>query len=138
MSRENSYSKASRLLVEARLEVRLVNKDVIVGVVRGDSGEVYDVMSTPSGWSCRCPAFGRCSHIYALQRVTLRPRSAPTVPDGTVPDRVANRLEELPELAELNLTTRRDSKSSQSLAQIAEIDVRIDGNDHDTSFDGGR
>ena len=30
--------------------------------------------STPeSGWTCSCPALGRCAHVLALQAVTVRP-----------------------------------------------------------------
>lgn len=71
--RENAYTKASRLLTEARLQVTFVNTVLVVGMVRGDSGERYEVACSPSGWTCTCPSFGRCSHIYALQRVTLKP-----------------------------------------------------------------
>ena len=30
-------------------------------------------MSPGAGWTCDCPAFGRCSHLLALMRVVLVP-----------------------------------------------------------------
>jgi uncharacterized Zn finger protein len=44
-----------------------------VAHVRGDEAEVYVVTWDPDGWSCSCPALGRgrCSHVRAVQLVTL-------------------------------------------------------------------
>jgi len=33
--------------------------------VRGD-GEMYTVTGDPAGWSCTCPARGRCCHQLAV------------------------------------------------------------------------
>ncbi len=69
--RENAAAKARRLLSEGRLDVRKVEADEIAAYVRGDSAEVYSVGYTPAGWYCDCSARGRCSHVMALQLVTL-------------------------------------------------------------------
>jgi uncharacterized Zn finger protein len=71
--RENAASKGRRLLVEGRLQVRLAGPAGIQALCRGDSGETYRVEYERGGWSCNCPAFGRCSHLIALQLVTVRP-----------------------------------------------------------------
>lgn len=72
MTRENAASKSRRLLGEGRLIVERVDKDLVRATCRG-SGAVYDVGWTLElGWSCSCPAIGRCSHLLALQAVTVR------------------------------------------------------------------
>jgi uncharacterized Zn finger protein len=69
--RENAATKARRLLAEGRLTVRFVGDDRIWASVRGDSAERYAVEWQPSGWWCSCPAASRCSHIRAVQLVTV-------------------------------------------------------------------
>ena len=72
--RENAEAKAVRLLTCGRLTVEWLDATTIRGTCRGDSGEVYRVGYEPdTGWTCDCPAFGRCSHLIALQRVALVP-----------------------------------------------------------------
>ena len=60
--REDATTKGLRLLVEARLHVRMVDGQRVVAWCRGDSGEVYEVGYEPGGWYCNCPALGRSSH----------------------------------------------------------------------------
>ncbi len=72
--RENAERKAMRLLVSGRLTVEGVDTSTIRATCRGDSGQVYRVGYEPhAGWTCDCPAFGRCSHLLALMRVVLVP-----------------------------------------------------------------
>jgi hypothetical protein len=72
--REDAERKALRLLTSGRLVVELVDTERIRATVRGDSGQVYVVGYSPGpGWTCACPALNRCSHLLALQRVTLVP-----------------------------------------------------------------
>lgn len=72
--RENVTVKADRLLVSGRLAVQWVDTHEIRAACRGDSGELYAVSYTPdTGWTCNCPALSRCSHIIALQRITIVP-----------------------------------------------------------------
>jgi len=82
--RESAEAKGRRLLVEGRLVVKTVDDRHAVARCRGDSGEIYHLVAEARGWTCSCPALGRCSHVIALQLVTLR--SLPTCgpgPDGT-------------------------------------------------------
>ena len=75
---ESADVKARRLLSEARLVVRVVGDTsragLIVAECRGDSGEIYTLGYDPrkQEWRCSCPAHGRCSHLIALQLVTVR------------------------------------------------------------------
>lgn len=69
--RETAAVKGLRLLIEGRLNITHRIGDDIVATVRGDSGEVYSVSHVRGAWSCNCPAFGRCSHLIALQRVAV-------------------------------------------------------------------
>lgn len=72
--RENAERKATRLLVHGRLAVTWLDSGQIRASCRGDSGELYAVGYAPdTGWTCNCPALSRCSHVMALQRVTLVP-----------------------------------------------------------------
>lgn len=73
--RESAFDKGRRLLVEGRLIVRRAGPEGISALCRGDSGEMYRLEYQRGGWSCSCPAFGRCAHLIALQLVTLRPGS---------------------------------------------------------------
>lgn len=72
---ENVAQKARRLLAEGRLEVVRADKGgIVVARCRGDSAEVYDLGFDPGPgeWRCTCPARSKCSHIAALQLVTVR------------------------------------------------------------------
>ncbi len=71
--RENAERKAERLLSSGRLVLTWIDQAEIRATCRGDSGEVYRLGYRPGGWHCDCPALGRCSHMVALQRVTVRP-----------------------------------------------------------------
>lgn len=74
MTRENVDDKGRRLLVEGRLVVERVQGELIVATCRGDSGEVYRLGFDPvrAEWRCTCPAKTRCSHLVALQLVTVK------------------------------------------------------------------
>lgn len=75
--RESAADKGRRLLTEGRLVVTEIRENgTIVASCRGDSGEVYglgyDAVATK--WRCTCQEMkGRCSHLVALQLVTIRP-----------------------------------------------------------------
>jgi uncharacterized Zn finger protein len=71
MPREDTQSKARRLVSEGRVTIRRIGDDLIVAHVRGDTAQVYAVRWDPDGWSCPCPVLGRCSHVRAVQLVTL-------------------------------------------------------------------
>lgn len=73
MPRESAFVKGRRLLTEGRVIVRLADARNIRAMVRGDSGEWYWTTYQRGGWACTCPALGRCSHLVALQLVTVRP-----------------------------------------------------------------
>lgn len=72
MPRENAEAKGRRYVTEGRLLVRLVGPHGIRAICRG-GGELYHVGYERGGWYCECPALGRCSHLVALQLVTIRP-----------------------------------------------------------------
>jgi uncharacterized Zn finger protein len=83
--REDAQAKAARLAGSGRTTIRHVSDDAIVANVRGDSAMVYIVTWSPAGWSCSCPALGRCSHIRAVMLVLLEPlRAGGPGPDGIV------------------------------------------------------
>lgn len=77
---ENAGKKAGRLLTEGRLIVREVgtasHPGRIVAECRGDSGAVYNLGYDPRAeeWRCTCEARTVCSHIKALQLVTVKPK----------------------------------------------------------------
>ena len=73
MSREDAATKGRRLLAEGRLVVDAVIGDAVTATCRGDSGEVYKVGYEVGSWYCSCPALTRCSHMTALQLVTVAP-----------------------------------------------------------------
>ena len=82
---ETLETKAVKILAEGRLTVERVDKSgLVVASVRSFSGEVhrlgYDPRPKFSEWRCGCEAnakFGRrCSHLIALQRVTVRTKEA--------------------------------------------------------------
>jgi len=77
MTRENVEEKGRRLLTEGRLIVERVDAkatNLVVATCRGDSGEVYQLGYDPRAneWRCTCEARGRCSHLVALQLVTVK------------------------------------------------------------------
>ena len=70
--RESVHVKGRRLLAEGRLDIRAVDGRTIAARIRGDAGEVY-CLGYSRDWYCTCPAATRCSHLVALQLVTLKP-----------------------------------------------------------------
>jgi hypothetical protein len=71
-TRENVEDKGRRYLAEARLTVTKVDGDVVLAECRG-AGQVHQCGHQPRrGWHCSCPARGICSHLTALQLVTVR------------------------------------------------------------------
>lgn len=70
-SRENVQAKARRYLAEGRLTVEFAVGREIRASCRG-GGAVYSLGLDPeAGWACDCPARGLCSHLVALQLVTV-------------------------------------------------------------------
>jgi hypothetical protein len=69
--------KARRLLIEGRLTVRWVDKDdgFVYATCKGDSGGEYNLGYDPKRkqWRCSCEARTTCSHLKALQLVTVTP-----------------------------------------------------------------
>lgn len=78
-STTNAEAKAIRILLERRLTVLLVKGDRIFAEVRGtDSLHQCGYQRPERGgrprWWCSCEGRGEsCSHIKALQYVTMRP-----------------------------------------------------------------
>ncbi len=70
--RENVHDKGRRYLLEGRLLVDHVDADTIRATCRG-AGDVYRLGYDRGGWWCSCPARTTCSHLTALQLVTVRP-----------------------------------------------------------------
>lgn len=70
--RENAQAKGRRYLTEGRLYVRVAGPGGIRALCRGQ-GEVWQVGYEHGSWFCTCPARGTCSHLVALQLVTVRP-----------------------------------------------------------------
>jgi uncharacterized Zn finger protein len=74
VSREGAQAKGRRYATEGRLTVTAVAGDRVLAECRG-SGEVHTLGHHPEvGWFCSC-LVGRtttCSHLVALQLVTIR------------------------------------------------------------------
>ena len=94
MPRESADDKARRLLTEGRITIMAVDPDARASVVaeaKGDSGAVYALGfdRSTNGWRCTCEAaskFGRrCSHLRALQLVTVRPTTVRPQPTRGAP-----------------------------------------------------
>jgi len=76
--RELAPDKARRYLVAGRVVIRRITPRTVMAQVRGD-GEMYTVIGDPAGWSCTCPARGRCCHQIAVGLVVdLSPELAAT------------------------------------------------------------
>ena len=71
MTRENARAKGARYLAEHRLTVLRVDTERVEGECRG-GGAVYRLGWQDGRWRCDCPALGTCSHLIALQAVTVR------------------------------------------------------------------
>ncbi len=74
--RENAEAKGRRYLTEGRLLIRSAGPDGVRALCRGN-GEWYRVGYQRGGWSCDCPALGRCAHLVAIMLVTTRPGGIP-------------------------------------------------------------
>lgn len=73
VGRENVPTKARRLLVEGRLQIRLYSPGEIRAICRGTE-EVHRLGFERGSWWCSCPARGPlCSHLAALQLVASKP-----------------------------------------------------------------
>lgn len=72
MTRENVQAKGRRLLTEGRVVVKTVNAQQITASVRG-SGAIHQTGYDRGTWYCTCPAKGLCSHLVAVQLVTVAP-----------------------------------------------------------------
>lgn len=75
MPRENADSKGRRYVAEGRLVIERIDRTTIAASCRG-SGEIYQLGYRPGEWWCACPSLGRCSHLVALQLVTVAPSIA--------------------------------------------------------------
>jgi hypothetical protein len=71
--REDKKTKGRRLLVEGRLQIGLVDDQMIVAACRGDSGTIYNLGWDHDDWYCNCEARTECSHLVALKLVTVSP-----------------------------------------------------------------
>jgi hypothetical protein len=69
--RESAETKGRRYLCEGRLVVERVDERRIAASCRG-GGAVYRLGHDGTRWYCECPARSRCSHLIALQLVTVR------------------------------------------------------------------
>lgn len=72
MARENAEAKGRRYLIEGRLTIRYVGPEGVRAHCKG-GGEFYRLGYEHGGWWCSCPAVRQCSHLVALQLVTVRP-----------------------------------------------------------------
>lgn len=76
--RESAPVKARRLLVEARVNLRVVDGEQVRAIVRGDSALCYETGFDGHRWFCTCDAASTlCSHVRAVQLVTIQPKSIP-------------------------------------------------------------
>src|SRR5687768_7502559 len=84
MTRESVDAKGQRYLVQGRLILEHVDASLIRATCRG-SGSVYVLGWNGGTWWCGCAARGRCSHLVALQLVTVRPGDAESESDADEP-----------------------------------------------------
>jgi uncharacterized Zn finger protein len=71
--RENVDAKGRRYLTEGRLRVAQIDSRTIEATCLGDGAELYVLGYRAGRWWCNCAARTKCSHITALQLVTVRP-----------------------------------------------------------------
>jgi hypothetical protein len=79
MTRESADAKAARLLASGALRVTWVDDERVDATCQG-TDTTWALGYRRGGWFCGCPAHAhgaRCSHIDALQRVTVRPSRQP-------------------------------------------------------------
>ena len=70
VTRENSETRALRLLLEGRVAIRSVGLRGVLAFVKGDSGSLRTVRFDPGlEWQCSCPARGKCAHVRAVMHV---------------------------------------------------------------------
>ena len=62
---------AGELREEGPASVLRIDPSGVTAIVRGDSAAFYTVSFNGSRWDCTCPAVGRCSHAFAVQRVVV-------------------------------------------------------------------
>jgi hypothetical protein len=72
---ENYRDKGERYITDGRLIITRVNDGGIDATCRG-GGELYALGFRQGRWFCLCEARTTCSHLYALQLVTVRPEAA--------------------------------------------------------------
>jgi len=72
--RENAEAKGRRYLAEGRLLVEHVDARTIRARCRGN-GKVYRLGYDAERWYCDCQALGLCSHLVALQLVTVEAKA---------------------------------------------------------------
>jgi hypothetical protein len=70
MTTEGIAAKAARLLGEGGVLIRWVSPGAVCATVQGDTG-VYEVHLHSGRWWCTCPAWHGCSHLGAVELVTV-------------------------------------------------------------------
>ena len=70
---ENVQTKGRRYITEARLLIEHVDRQTVRASCRGN-GAIYELGYDNGRWFCTCAALGRCSHLVALQLVTVPAR----------------------------------------------------------------
>lgn len=84
MARETIEAKAARYLLAGKVSIVLRLPDGRMrAVVDGDTG-VHLLGYDPRypGWRCLCPAYRRCSHVVAVERITGIPPADPLPAPG--------------------------------------------------------
>jgi hypothetical protein len=61
-------AKSDRLLTSGRVVVTC-SEDGVTATVEGDHGR-YTLIRAGGSWLCPCPARRKCSHAFAVERVT--------------------------------------------------------------------
>lgn len=68
MARETARDKADRLLIEGRVVIVEVGRDIVLAKVRGE-GRIHTCRYFGS-WTCTCEVrTDQCSHLHAVRRV---------------------------------------------------------------------
>jgi hypothetical protein len=68
--RENSAEKARKWIRQGAVAIVRVDRGYVLGAVRDPAG-VRTVKMVAGFWSCTCEARGPCSHVKAVQLVTV-------------------------------------------------------------------
>ena len=65
--------KARRIIAEGRIRLLHVDEEagIVQGEARGDATIYTFAHEIERGWTCSCPARGRCSHLLAAGLVTV-------------------------------------------------------------------